>query len=92
MSAVHLGGFALVATIAAGAVDYVNQARHADPARGAFGPSAYVATIGARIRGEPSRAEAEVEAPAPAPQVLGTGADGNCTLAGGVKRCSLGGG
>lgn len=92
MSAVHLGGFALVATIAAGAVDYVNQARHADPAQGAFGPSAYLATIGARLRGEPARAGAETEARAPAPQVLGTGAAGNCALSGGVKRCSLGGG
>jgi len=91
MSALHLGGFAIVATIAAGAVDYVNQARHTDPAQGAFGPSAYVATIGARIRGEPPRPEAEAEPEAPAPQVRGTDTDGNCALAGGVKRCSLGG-
>ena len=49
MSKAFLGGFVLVAAIAVGAVDYVNQARRAGSKPGAFSVSAYAATITGRF-------------------------------------------
>ncbi len=49
MSKLFLGGFVLVAAVAVGAVDYINQARRAGAAPGAFSMSAYVGTISGRL-------------------------------------------
>ena len=137
MSRLFLGGFVLISAAAAGAVDYVNQARRAGSAPGAFAVSAYLDTVSGRIAGRPTPAAeggtaAAAAAPAlpggqrenptegagpasggvlgmiggflggtadaasrgadtPKPEVRVNGLGGNCNVAGGIKRCSLGG-
>lgn len=155
MSKVFLGGFVVIAAVAVAAVDYVNQARRAGSAPGAFAVAAYVGTVSGRITGTPARAAAPAAAaatePPPAtaawdadrltqepagavavaeaaaarpaaapvtggvlgmisglfggksdgsaadtgaqkPEVRVNGLGGHCAVAGGIKRCSIGGG
>lgn len=66
MSRIFLGGFVLIASVAVGAVDYINQARRAGVAPGAFAASDYIATIAGRATGRP---------PAPSAGVAAAGAE-----------------
>src|SRR5690606_26579255 len=123
MSKVFLGGFVVIAAVAVAAVDYVNQARRAGSAPGAFAVAAYVGTVSGRSTGTPAPAAAPAAAARPAaapvtggvlgmisglfggksdgsaadtgaqkPEVRVNGLGGNCAVAGGIKRCSIGGG
>ncbi len=49
MSKAYLGAFVAIATLAVGAVDYINQAKAAGSAPGRFGIGAYAATIPGRL-------------------------------------------
>ncbi|WP_347312637.1 hypothetical protein [Defluviimonas sp. SAOS-178_SWC] len=57
MSKAFLAAFAVITAGAAGAVDYINQARVAGSAPGRFAAGAYVATIPARLTGQRQAAE-----------------------------------
>ncbi len=59
MSRAYLGGFVVIAAIAVGAADYINQARRAGSAPGAFGASDYVSTISGRTLGRQTALAAE---------------------------------
>jgi hypothetical protein len=88
MSKLHLGGFMVAAAVAAGGVDYVSQARHAGSAPGAFGASAYVATISERFLGR----EAAPAAPSVVARAAGTsdgGGPGQTGAASGGKSGGL---
>lgn len=99
MSRLFLAGFVLVSAAAAGAVDYVNQARRAGSQPGAFALTSYLDTLSGRFTGGPApagnggTAEAATRgAGTPKPEVRVNDLGSNCTIAGGIKRCSLGGG
>lgn len=87
MSKLHLGGFVVAAALAATGADYVNQARQAGSAPAAFGVSAYVATISARVL----RPEAAPAAPAVVARAAGTSADGEPKPAGAASGAASGG-
>ena len=59
MSRAFLGGFVVIAAVAVGAVDYVNQARRAGSAPAAFGISSYLQTITGRFGDQQAALAAE---------------------------------
>lgn len=72
MSKVFLGGFVVISSVAVGAVDYVNQARRAGSAPGAFAAAAYFGTVSGRITGAaaPAAPRAAVSATEPPPATV----------------------
>lgn len=59
MSRAFLGGFVVIAAVAVGGVDYVNQARRAGSAPAAFGMSSYLHTITGRFGDQQAALAAE---------------------------------
>lgn len=93
MSRAYLGGFVVIAAIAVGAVDYINQSRHAGAAPGAFGASDYVSTISGRFMGReaaPAAGMARAAASAPesgsVPPKAANGGDGGVAAAAGTAK------
>ncbi len=66
MSKAYLGAFIAIATIAVGAVDYINQAKAAGSAPGRFGMSDYVASVSGRFSGQRQAITGTVQPTAPA--------------------------
>ena len=66
MSKAYLGAFIAIATIAVGAVDYINQAKAAGSAPGRFGMGDYVASVSGRFYGQRQAITATVKPMAPA--------------------------
>ncbi|WP_413872305.1 hypothetical protein [Albidovulum sp.] len=87
MSKLHLGGFVVIAAVAAGGADYVNQARLAGSAPASFGASAYAATISARVLGSQSAPAA----PAVVARAAGTPDGGGPKRAGAASEGKSGG-
>jgi hypothetical protein len=89
MSRAYLGGFVVIAAVAVGAADYINQSRRAGTAPGAFGASDYVATISGRVLGRqtaPAAAPARGGPPAPEPgSVLPEEPEGGTGRGGGAE-------
>lgn len=68
MSKAYLGAFVVVAVLAVGAADYINQAKMAGSRPGAFSAGDYAASVSGRLAGRPAGTAAEtLAAAAPGP-------------------------